>query len=184
MSDCRTHTGHAQTILTRLTRLTLLTTCRPAERAAIVRSRRLPVVALHLAAQTVQRMVRGHQVRLLVSYATSNEPALRHRAPEACRAAAVAAAERLKQRRPRVPKAARAEGAGAPPAEEGQLDESEVGLISRYLEAKMRRSEDALQLTFNDWVLQRLQAWRRQAGGDNVRKDHAYCALSRERHDP
>ena len=65
-------------------------------------SRRLPVVAMHLAAQTVQRMVRGHQVRLLVSYATSSEPALRHRAPKACRAAAVAAAERLKQRRPRV----------------------------------------------------------------------------------
>ena len=67
-----------------------------------MRSRRLPVVAMHLAAQTVQRMVRGHQVRLLVSYATSSEPALRHRAPKACRAAAVAAAERLKQRRPRV----------------------------------------------------------------------------------
>ena len=101
-------------------------------------SRHLPVVALHLAAQTAQRVVRGHQVRLLVSYATSNEPALRHRAPKACRAAAVAAAERLKQRRPRIPKPARAEG-GAP-AEEGQLDASEVGLISRYLEAKMRRN--------------------------------------------
>ena len=108
-----------------------------------MRSRRLPVVAMHLAAQTVQRMVRGHQVRLLVSYATSSEPALRHRAPKACRAAAVAAAERLKQRRPRVPKPARAEG-GTAPAEEGQLDESEVGLISRYLEAKMRRSEEGL----------------------------------------
>ena len=119
----------------------------------------MPVVALHLAAQTAQRVVRGHQVRLLVSYATSNEPALRHRAPKACRAAAVAAAERLKQRRPRVPKPARAEG--GVPAEEGQLDESEVGLISRYLESKMRRSEDALELTFNDWVLQRLQAWGR-----------------------
>ena len=95
-----THAGHAT--LAKLTRLATLTTRRPAERAAIVRSRRLPVVAMHLAAQTVQRMVRGHQVRLLVSYATSSEPALRHRAPKACRAAAVAAAERLKQRRPRV----------------------------------------------------------------------------------
>ena len=126
-----------------------------------MRSRRLPVVAMHLAAQTVQRMVRGHQVRLLVSYATSSEPALRHRAPKACRAAAVAAAERLKQRRPRLPKPARAEG-GSAPAEDGQLDESEVGLISRYLEAKMRRSEEgALTLTFNEWVLHRLQAWGR-----------------------
>lgn len=119
-----------------------------------MRSRRLPVAALHLAAQTVQRMVRGHQVRLLVSYATCNEPALRHRAPKACRAAATAAAERLKQRRPRVATLTPGgrHGAGAPPAEDGQLDESEVGLISRYLEAKMRRSEDALELTFNDWV--------------------------------
>ena len=150
-SECRTHAGHAT--LARLTRLATLTTRRPAERAAIVRSRRLPVVAMHLAAQTVQRMVRGHQVRLLVSYATSSEPALRHRAPKACRAAAVAAAERLKQRRPRVPQPARAEG-GSAPAEDGQLDESEVGLISRYLEAKMRRSEEgALTLTFNEWVL-------------------------------
>ena len=52
-----------------------------------------------------------------------------------------------------MPQPARAEG-GSAPAEDGQLDESEVGLISRYLEAKMRRSEEgALTLTFNEWVL-------------------------------
>ena len=136
---------------------------RPAERAAIVRSRHLPVVALHLAAQSVQRMVRGHQVRLLVSYATSNEPALRHRAPRACRVAGMAAAERLKQKRPR----ALATQAVASPklrdsGEGGNLAEEEIGLISRYLEARMSsRSEEASQLTFNDWVLQRLQAWGR-----------------------
>ena len=60
-----------------------------------------------------------------------------------------------------MPQPARAEG-GSAPAEDGQLDESEVGLISRYLEAKMRRSEEgALTLTFNEWMLHRLQAWGR-----------------------
>ena len=73
---------------------------RPAERAQIVRTGRLPVAALHLAALAVQRMVRGHQARLLVAFATSNEPALRHRAPKACRSAAKGAADRLKQKKP------------------------------------------------------------------------------------
>ena len=136
------------------------------ERAAIVRFNRFPVLALHLAAMEIQRMVRGHQVRLLVAFATSNEPSLRHRAPRASRRAAIAAA--AMKRRPRKPAAqtpapapARASTSTADLGEEGRLEDSEIGLISRFLEARMRSGEGAAELTFNDWVLTRLQAWGR-----------------------
>ena len=119
------------------------------------------MAALHLAALAVQRMVRGHQARLLVAFATSNEPALRHRAPKACRSAAKAAADRLKQKKPAAAAAPAAAAKAESSAADAQLDDSEIGLISRFLEVRMRRGDDAAELTFNDFCLLRLQAWGR-----------------------
>ena len=149
-----------------------------AERAAIVRGERPRVVVArqHLAAMEVQRFARGHQVRLLVVLATSSSSEKRLRPPAASIRAAAKAAARSTRRRREAGR--RGDSVSAPAAASGvsgvvaslgsagggeSLGNTELGLISRFLEAKMRAGESSTgeELTFNEWVLSRMQAWCR-----------------------
>ena len=122
------------------------------KRAQLVRAREFPVVSLHLAAMAVQAVVRGYALRLLVAGAAPTSA--QNRVPLACRRAAAAAAAR-RHGRPALAGSTPTPGAAAG----AHARSTELSLVSRYLEAKMRRGNDIA--AFNDWILLRLQAWAR-----------------------
>ena len=124
------------------------------KRAALVRQNKLPVVTLHLAAQTIQAVLRGFQLRVLVANVAPTTS--QGRVPLACRRAAAAAAEKRARRQGQSAVAAAVAEAAA---SSSRARSTELSLVSRYLEAKMRRSEGLA--AFNDWILLRLQAWAR-----------------------
>lgn len=105
-----------------------------------------PVLTLHLAAVTLQTVVRGFQLRMAV--AKTAPASAQARVPIPCRRAAIAAAAR------------RAAGRGQKlvAAARPLARSTELSLVSRYLEAKMRHGGPP---TFNDWILLRVQAWAR-----------------------
>lgn len=123
-------------------------------RAHFVRKQTKPVLTLHLAALTIQAVARGFALRVAVANAAPT--AAQGRVPLACRRAAVAASARSAGRR--KPLAPSSSGAGDP----ARARSTELSLVSRYLEAKMRRGAGGEPLAnFNDWILLRLQAWAR-----------------------
>lgn len=105
-----------------------------------------PVLTMHLAAVTLQTVVRGFQLRMAV--AKTAPASAQTRVPIPCRRAAIAAAARRSAGRGRQLVAA------ARPLARS----TELSLVSRYLEAKMRHGGPP---TFNDWILLRVQAWAR-----------------------
>jgi hypothetical protein len=124
----------------------------PAKRRQIVRSSQLPVVALHLASMALQRLVRGHLLRLVIARHSTHG----QWCPQACRRAESASKARS---------AARDAQAAAPAAEEEAADkgetsyQTELNLVSRYLEAKMRHG--GAIASYSEWVALRLMAWAR-----------------------
>lgn len=100
-----------------------------------------PVLSRHVAAMLIQRYVRGFMSRVDLGGAAGT--------PIACRRSAAAAQARRKDRKPPPPAAGAAGGAQS----------TELSLVARYLEAKVRRGRDDVQ--FNDWILMRLQAYAR-----------------------
>ena len=136
---------------------------RPRERANLVASRALPVATLNLAAMAVQRHVRGHQVRLLLVLLTASDEDAKCRLPTAARAAGVATARRQAAHRERREKACGGAEGGGEGGASPRISTTEVGLISRFLEAKMAAGADAdgNELTFYQFVLLHLQAWAR-----------------------
>ena len=107
------------------------------------------ILPLHVAAMAVQRYVRGFQLRLAVgSAAPSASPS---RMPTACRRTAAAHQARRASRPVPVKPAPSAAGA----------QNTELSLVARYLESKVRRGAAMADVQFNDWILFRLQAWAR-----------------------
>lgn len=106
-----------------------------------------PVVAFNLAAMAVQRVVRGHVLRLRLG--NSSDPRL----PLACqRAAANALAWR----------AGRGGSAQEPADADARAESTELSLVARFLETRVRRGgSGAPDMEFNEWILLRLQAWAR-----------------------
>lgn len=121
---------------------------------------RTPLIAMHIASLVIQRTVRGYLLRL--SIGTSNSPHL----PKASKRTA-AAAQAFKT-------VAVAEGGGlgsmspedAAAAKLAKVQATELKLVARYLEAKVRYSgvlsdPENEEVQFNDWILLRLQAFAR-----------------------
>ena len=119
---------------------------------------RCPVIAFHIASQCVQRVARGFLLRLTIGQSAASGTSAR--VPKACRrtAAAVTAFKG----------AATAKGGGAAgrdvSAANARVQNTELTLVARYMEAKVRRGTSAVggeELQFNDWILVRLQAFAR-----------------------
>lgn len=131
------------------------------ERLQVLREGWPPVAALNLAALCLQRWARGHRARVLIVLSTMQDglaaghggrvPAASRRAAAASAHAAHAATSRRGGRR-----------AGVPVPAADVLSSTEAGLISRFLEAKLRLAAYGLpEMDFYTWVLVRLQAWAR-----------------------
>ena len=106
------------------------------------------VLAMHVAAMAIQRYARGFVLRAGVGRAAPSSAA--GRVPLACRRAA-AAATAWRTGRKAAEKVVSTRGA----------DSTELSLVARYLEAKVRRGPAANEVQFNDWILLRLQAYAR-----------------------
>jgi hypothetical protein len=126
---------------------------------------RSPVIAMHIAALVIQRAARGYLLRVAFG-TTSGAPQV----PRASKRTA-AAAQAFKT-------SAVAEGGGmggmtpadAAAAKAASAQSTELSLVARYLEAKVRHggppaggagSEASEEVQFNDWILLRLQAYAR-----------------------
>ena len=133
---------------------------RLARRRMMRETARTPLIAMHIASLVIQRTVRGYLLRL--SIGTSNSPHL----PKASKRTA-AAAQAFKT-------VAVAEGGGmgsmspedAAAAKLAKVQATELKLVARYLEAKVRYSgvlsdPENEEVQFNDWILLRLQAFAR-----------------------
>jgi len=108
------------------------------------------VIVLHVAAMVVQRVARGFLLRAAVGgIALGSAPA---RVPSSCRRTAAAVQARHANRPPKQ-QAVSGAARGA--------ENTELTLVARYLEAKVRRGPAAVDIQFNDWILMRMQAWAR-----------------------
>lgn len=107
------------------------------------------VICMHVAAMAIQRHVRGFVLRIGVGRAApSSNP---NRVPMACRRATSVLSAWRASRPPRDPAAGGARGAQS----------TELSLVARFLESKVRLGPSAGDIEFNDWILLRLQAWAR-----------------------
>ena len=99
-------------------------------------------------------------MRILVVVITASDPRAAKRVPAASRRVAALVAQRASQQAARMLED-EGKGRGAKDALE-QISSSEIGLISRFLEAKVRYSNsESDELSYNDYVILFLQAWFR-----------------------
>ena len=99
----------------------------------------------------IQRCVRGFSTRLFVGRSGQRSPA-------ACRNVVKARKERIDARPPKAAKAAQTSITTLPGSLE--MRETDLGLVARYLEAKVRNQLDG-DAGFQLWALNRLQGWAR-----------------------
>jgi len=125
-------------------------------RMACVRMPALLVLGCHLAAIEMQRLVRGHLMRILVSVVTQQK------IPRACQRTALARTQ-FRASRPQKSKREQPTSVTTLP---GTLQPkvTDIGLVARYLEAKVCGRIEAVSddaTGFEVWALTRLQAWAR-----------------------
>ena len=111
------------------------------------------ILLMNVAAVLMQRCARGFMLRASVGGAAT--AASQSRVPAACRKTATAMVVRRTNRKPAVAAAGAAAAAG------GRAQSTELSLVARFLEAKVRRGGGGDDISFNDYILLRLQAWAR-----------------------